>query len=50
MPLAQKPPRVPPPGTVFVDGKGRLTPEAHDFLMALIRYLERLRALLADEN
>jgi len=43
MPLNDKPPQVPPPGTVLIDAQGRLTKQGYDFLVALVRYLEKLR-------
>ncbi len=46
MPLTTKPPQAPPPGTIFVDAQGRLTAQGHEFIVALIRYLELLRAQL----
>jgi len=46
MSLTVKPPQAPPPGTIFVDTQGRLTTQGHEFIVALIRYLELLRSTL----
>ena len=44
-----KPPQVPPPGTVIVNGRGQLTAQGHEFFVNLIRYLEILRKEILSE-
>jgi len=40
------PPPAPPPGMVWFTPQGTLTPEAFNFVLGLLRYLETLRAAI----
>jgi len=46
MPVAAKPPPAPPPGMIWFTPQGTLTPEAFNFLLSVLRYLETLRAAI----
>lgn len=45
----QKPPQVPPPGTIIVNARGQLTVQGHEFFVSLIRYLEILRREIVSQ-